>query len=468
MHPCSLLLATNFNSIHAVLIVVIVLLMVCSAFFSASETAFNSMNIIRIRNMAENKVKGARKALYIAEHSDKVLTTILVGNNLVNITSTTLCAFILSQLISNATVLNILNTVVMTIIILIVGEILPKALAKQNPEKTACRFSGIMYVLLKILTPLTCLFYWLQKACTRKKASEKNNVTVTEDELEIIIDTMEEEGVLKKDEADMLQGTFKIKEATAHDIMTHRVDVVFLNIDVTTQDIEKTFSEHQYSRMPVYKDNTDNVVGLLNIKDYFNAKIEHKKCELSSLMTKPLFTAENTNVDTLIKEMQKAKKHLAVVLDENGGVSGIVTMEDCLETVVGEIYDETDEDESAPMLVQSGDDEYDIDAEISVDDLFDRLEIENLPENPYQSLNSFLFELNEDIPEKGKIYEYFTIDEIIDDEGNLTQHKINMIFTVTKMENHRIKKVHLKIVYLSDDDKAGDDKNEKSEKTDAE
>lgn len=447
-HP-SMLLATQFNSVHGVLIAVIVILLTCSAFFSASEMAFSSMNFIRIRTMAENKVKGARKALYIAEHSDRVLTTILVGNNIVNILSTTLCAFILGDLLENAALINVLNTLVMTIIILITGEILPKALAKANPEKCACRFAGILYVFMKIAYIIVIPFYGLQKLFTKKSEKENNNITVTEDELESIIDTMEEEGVLEKDEAEIIQGTFKMKEATAHDIMTHRVDVVFLNIENTPEDVEKVFNEHQYSRMPVYQENTDNVVGILNIKDYFTAKIEGKSLKISDVMTVPLFMAENTNVDTIIKEMQQAKKHLAVVLDENGGVSGIVTMEDCVETIFGEIYDETDKDEVEPNMEQTGDDEYDLDAEISVEELFDRLQIEKLPENPYQSVNSFLFELSEEIAEIGKKYEYFTIDEIIDDEGNLTQHEIKMTFTVTKMDGRRIEKVNVKLVYLN-------------------
>ena len=447
-HP-SMLLATQFNAVHGVLIAVIVVLLIFSAFFSASEMAFSSMNLIRIRTMAENKVKGARKALYIAEHSDKVLTTILVGNNIVNILATTLCAFILGELLENPALINILNTVVMTIIILITGEILPKSLARINPEKTACRFSGIMVAFMKIIYVIVAPFYWLQKLFTKKHDKENNNITVTEDELESIIDTMEEEGVLEKEEADIIQGTFKMKEATAHDIMTHRVDVIFLNIDNTAEDVEKTFNEYQYSRMPVYQENTDNIVGVLYIKDFLKAKIEKKSLKISDIMTEPLFMAENTSVDTLIKEMQKAKKHLAVVLDENGGVSGIVTMEDCVETIFGEIYDETDEDESEPLFEQVGDDEYNLDAEITVDELFDRLQIEKLPENPYQSVNSFLFELSEDIAEIGKKYEYFTIDEIIDDEGNLTQHEIKMTFTVTKMDGRRIEKVNLKINYLN-------------------
>lgn len=464
-HP-SLLLAAQFTSVHGLLIAAIFILLICSAFFSASETAFSSMNAIRIRSMAENKVKGARKALYIAEHSDRVLTTILVGNNIVNILSTTICAYLLSQFIDNPTLLNVMNTVVMTIIILITGEILPKSIAKAQPEKYAVRIAGLMFILMKILFPIVICFYGLQKLCTRKQVAEKeSNVTVTEDELESIIDTMQEEGVLEDSETDIIQGAIKIKEVTAHDIMTHRVDVVFLDVKASAAEIEKKFIENQYSRMPVFSESTDNVVGVLNIKDYFSAKINNKNHSLKEMMHKPLFTAENTNVDTLIKEMQKAKKHLAIVLDENGGVSGVVTMEDCTETVFGEIYDETDQDEKEPVFEKVAEHEFNIDADIMVEDLFERLEIENIPENPYQSVNAFLFGLSEDVPEDGKVYEYFTIDEIIDDEGNLTEHKINMVFTVTKLVDHKIEMVNLKIVYLDEEEKEKQDKKE-SEKND--
>ncbi len=456
-----MLLAAQFTSVHAVLIAAIFVLLLCSSFFSASETAFSFMNVIRIRSMAENKVKGARKALYISEHSDRVLTTILVGNNIVNILSTTICAYLLSQFIDNATLLNVMNTVVMTIIILITGEILPKSIAKAQPEKFAVKIAGVMYFLMKVLFPIVICFYGLQKLFTKKKTLEnESNITVTEDELESIIDTMQEEGVLEDGESDIIQGAIKIKEVTAHDIMTHRVDVVFLDVKTSLEEVEKKFVENQYSRMPVYSESTDNVVGVLNIKDYFTAKIKGKQFQLKDLMHKPLFTAENTNVDTLIKEMQKAKKHLAVVLDENGGVSGIVTMEDCTETVFGEIYDETDQDEKEPVFEKIGENEYVIDPDISIEDLFEKLEVENLPENPYQTLNSFLFGLSEDVPENGTVYEHFTIDEIIDDEGNLTEHKINMVFTVTKLVDHKIEMVNLKIVYL---DEEGQGKSEPSE-----
>ena len=449
MDDPSLLLGASFSYVHGILIAAIVILLVGSAFFSMSETAYSSMNVIRVRSMAENKVKGARRALYIAEHSDRALTTILVGNNIVNILSTTLCAYILSSFITSATLYNILNTVVMTIIILIVGEILPKAYAKAHPELVAIKFSGFMYVFMKVSYPLVIAFYGLQKLFTKKKPDE-TNVTVTEDELENIIDTMEEEGVLEDNESDIIQGALKIKDVTVENIMTHRVDVVFLDIKASQKEIEETFTENKYSRIPIYKGTVDHVVGVLNIKDVFEAKMTGQKINIKELMSKPLFTAENTNVDTLIREMQKKRNHLAVVLDDNGGVSGIVTFEDCVEMVFGEIYDETDEDEKEPIFEKVGENEYKIDADISVEDLFEKLEIETLPENPYQTLNSFVFDLSEDVPSIGEKIIYDTIDEIIDDEGNLTRKNIRMIFTVTKLEDHRIEMVNLQIVNLDE------------------
>ena len=178
-----------------------------------------------------------------------------------------------------------------------------------------------------------------------------------------------------------------------------------------------------------------------------------KKIVIKNIMTKPLFTAENTNVDTLIREMQKKRSHMAVVLDDNGGVSGIVTFEDCVETVFGEIYDETDEDEKEPLFEKVGENEYKIDANVSVEDMFEKLGIETLPENPYQSVNSFVFDLSEDVPSIGEKVVYDTIDEIIDDEGNLTRNKIKMIFTVTKLQGHRIEMVNLQIVDANEEEK---------------
>ena len=201
-----LLKASTYSPAHIFMLVGIIVLLFCSAFFSSAETTFTSMNALRMRNFAENKVKGARKALYISEHYEMALTTILVGNNFVNILSTTLCAYLFGIYVTNPTVANLLNTVMMTIIILIFGEILPKCFAKTNPEKFALAFSGPLFVLMKVLYPIVIIFYGLQLLLTRKqRAKSKATPTVTEDELESIIDTMEEEGVIDHDNKEIIQ-----------------------------------------------------------------------------------------------------------------------------------------------------------------------------------------------------------------------------------------------------------------------
>lgn len=462
-----LLKASTYSPAHIFMLVGIIVLLFCSAFFSSAETTFTSMNALRMRNFAENKVKGARKALYISEHYEMALTTILVGNNFVNILSTTLCAYLFGIYVTNPTVANLLNTVVMTIIILIFGEILPKCFAKTNPEKFALAFSGPLFVLMKVLYPIVIIFYGLQLLLTRKqRAKNKATPTVTEDELESIIDTMEEEGVLEKDDADLIQGTIKIREVDAKDIMTHRVDVIFVEDTATDDEINNLFLEHKYSRLPVFSKTTDNIIGILNQKDYFFNLIENKKPSITDIITPATFISESTNVNSIIDIMKKERQHMVIVIDDQGGTSGIVTMEDCLETIVGEIYDESDDEEEAPTIETVQENEYNVDANVTVEEVFNQLKIEKMPEEKYVSIASFVLENYQGMPELGTIIEYPTVDEIIDDNGDFITKHINMIFTVTEFEEHRIKKLNLKIEYVNIEKEP--EKKEDEEKTDKE
>ncbi len=261
---------SNTVKVDIILSVVVIFLLICSAFFSSAETSFSSVNLLRMKTYAEEKRKGALKALYICEHYEKAIITILVGNNLVNIASTTICAYILSTTVLSPTLANLLNTVVMTIIILIFGEITPKCLAKLNPEKAALRYSNLLFFLMKLLTPLTFLFQKLQGAFKKNKDADKTP-TVTENELESIIDTMQEEGVIDQDNAQLLQGVFDLNEKTAYDVMTPRVDVIAVEQNETNENIKKVFVDTQYSRMPVYDEDIDHVVGILSQKDFFTA-----------------------------------------------------------------------------------------------------------------------------------------------------------------------------------------------------
>ena len=457
--PTGQLCAINLGGVSIWLFVVAILLICCSAYFSASEMAFTTVNQTRLRGLADNKVKGARKAVYITEHYDKTLSTILIGNNLVNIGTTTICAYIFSTLIANPTLANVLNTVIMTLIILTFGEILPKSMVKVEPLSFALKTSGIMFVIIKVLTPISWLFLKLQLLATRKaKETGSTAPTVTEGELESIIDTMEEEGVLDKDNAEIMQSVLDLEERTAYDIMTPRVDISAINIGASVKNAQDKFVETMFSRLPVYDKTIDKIIGVLNQKDLFKAMVEGGQVEIKNVMTKPLYINENMKVDDVIRLMQKTKKHMAVVLDEYGGTSGIVCMEDAIEEVVGEIYDEHDEVEPSDILKKKNDSEFVIDSEMDLQDLFDTLEIEHLPETDYTSVGGFLFELSEELPVQDKVITYKTIDERVVD-GLYVSVPVELQFTLSKVENNRIKEITVKVIDIApetDEEKKND------------
>jgi len=427
---------------------VLVVLLIMSAFFSASETAFSSVSVLRLKTYAEEKKNGAIKGLYIVEHFDKALVTILIGNNLVNIASTTICAYMLSLTVLNPTLANILNTVVMTIIILIFGEILPKCKTKYDPEKNALKYANILYFLMKVLTPVSILFLKLQAFLTKKDKISKEP-TITENELESIIDTMEEEGVIDSEDAELFQGVLDLSEKTAHDVMTPRVDIEGVRLDSTIEDIKNIFIETQYSRIPVYNEDIDHIVGILSQKDFFTALITTKNAEVSELMVKPLLLNEYMKINDIIRKMQQEKKHMAVIVDEFGGTAGIITLEDAIEQMVGKIYDEHDEVEVKESIADLGDDKYIIDADVSLGELFEKLEIEHLPQgSEHSSVGAFLFELAESVPYEGQTLTYNAVDEVVDENANYVTKIIEMNFKITSVEDNRIREISLETKHI--------------------
>ena len=458
--PTGQLCAITLGGVNIWLYILAIVLIGCSAYFSASELAFTTVNQIRLKNLADNKVRGARKAIYITEHYNKALSTILIGNNLVNIAVTTICAYIFSTLFSNPTVANVLNTVIMTLIILIFGEIMPKTIAKVDPQKFALRTSGIMYVLMKILTPLSFLFQNIQNVATKKAKNDADEEpTVTEGELESIIDTMEEEGVIDHDNANIMQGVLELPSRTAYDIMTPRVDVSAINYTESVKNIQDVFMDTMFSRLPVYDETIDKVIGVLNQKDFFKAMLSGEKIYVKKIMTEPLFINENMKVDDIIRKMQSSKKHMAIVLDEHGGTSGIVCMEDAIEEMVGEIYDEHDEEEKE-FCDKKNDNEYIVDPDMDLKDFFEMLEIEHLPDTTYTSVGGFLFDLSEELPTQGKVIVYKTIDERIEN-GVYVSVLVEIHFTLTKVEDNRIKEIFVKVVDVGS---ASEEKNKKESK----
>ena len=462
--PSMQLCALNFGDVSPWLYVACVLLIMCSAYFSASETAFSTVNQIRLRSLADNKVRGARKAIYITERYEKTLSTILIGNNLVNISVTTIAAYIFSTLISNPSLANVLNTVIMTILVLIFGEILPKTITKADPIKFTLATSGIMYFLMKILTPISWIFLKMQNFATKtvkSKSDKELTPTVTENELESIIDTMEEEGVINKDNAEIIQSVLEIQSRTAYDIMTPRVDVVAISYTDSVKKIQDVFIETMFSRLPVYDETIDKIIGVLNQKDFFKAMLSGQKIYIKKIMTEAFYINENMKVDDIIRAMQANKNHMAIVLDQHGGTSGIVCMEDAIEEMVGEIYDEHDNIEHKDVDVKS-EHEYVIDAEMDLKDLFDMLEIEHLPKTEYTSVGGFLFELSEELPVQDKVIVFKTIDERVVN-GEYESVLVEVHFTLSKVEDKRIKEITVKVIDCDDADKEAEEA-EKEEK----
>ena len=363
------------------------------------------------------------------------------------------------MLITDPSLANILNTVVMTIIVLIFGEILPKTTAKADPMKFALAFSTPLFILMKILTPISAIFLKMQGVATKsvkKNNSENHTPSVTEDELESIIDTMEEEGVIDKDNAEIIQGVLEIQSRTAYDIMTPRVDVIAINYTDSVKNIQDVFLDTMYSRLPVYDETIDKIIGVLNQKDFFKAMLSGEKIYIKKIMSEAFYINENMKVDDIIRAMQENKKHMAIVLDEHGGTSGIVCMEDAIEEMVGEIYDEHDSTEDQKEFCdKKNEHEYVVDPDMDLKDLFDMLQIEHLPETDYTSVGGFLFELTEELPVEGKVIVFKTVDERVID-GVYESILVEIHFTLSKVEDNRIKEIVVTVVDCDVADKEKD------------
>ncbi|MEC9484796.1 MAG: hemolysin family protein [Candidatus Izemoplasma sp.] len=425
------------------MLVFMVIFLMVSAFFSMSETIFSSVSPIRLRTYIEDGRKGSKKALWITENFDRTITTILVGNNLANIALATLSVSVFSVIFNgNETIVNVMNTVVMTIIILIFGEIIPKSFAKINADKLALLTSQILYVVIVVLKPITWIFIKIKNSILND--NREFLVSVTGNELVTIIDTMEEEGAIDQEEAQMLQSVLDLGEKRVGDIMTPRVDMVAIDIeDDTIDDVKALFFEHQFSRLPVFKESRDNIIGILHERDFFASIIQDKPLDIRKMMQRPMYVSKSMRVDTLIELLQRESLHLAVVSGEYGGTSGIVTMEDALEELVGEIYDEHDEIEEV-FISPIDENTYGINADIDIEDLFEDLDIGNPPETHYASLGGWLYDVMEEIPEVDETYTL--IQEIPNfDHDDDEPTYLTLKFVIKEMKERRISYVILTI-----------------------
>ncbi|MDD3957398.1 MAG: hemolysin family protein [Candidatus Izemoplasmatales bacterium] len=429
------------------LLVLMLVLIVTSALFSMTEMAYSAVGKVRLKTLIEQNVKGSKKAYWIVENFDRTLTTLLVGNNLANVALTTVSVLFFSGLLrslpNSDTLITIINTVVITIIVLIFGEILPKSLAKTHPERVSLFFSGLIYFLIKILTPITYPFRVLNRRVIRQDG--EGRPTVTESELETIIDTMEEEGSIDEEEADMLQKVLDLSEITVEEIMTPRVDMIAIDIQASVNQIRDIFFKSKFSRIPVYDGNSDNIIGILSERDFYTKLIKGQNINIKKLLRKAIFVPSTSKVDALIELLQMENSHIAIVIDEYGGVDGLVTMEDALEELVGEIYDEHDDVTEA--ILQKDENHYLINAEIDLKVLFEDLNLGETPLSDSTSLGGWLFEKFQDIPDVGEKYQYeLSVNQVYDELSELvSEDKEILTFTILKVKKRRIKSVLLKV-----------------------
>ena len=446
-------LVINFNP---TLLILMLSFLVISAFFSMTEMAFSSAGKLKLKTLVEKDVNGSKKALWIVDNFDRTLITLLVGNNIANIALTSIAFMFFSQLFVDLSaesadlVVGIMNTAVMTIIILIFGEILPKSMAKSHTEAINLRISGFVYFLIKLMTPLTYLFLVLNRK-VMSKVDTDTKVSVTESELETIIDTMEEEGSIDEEEADMLQKVLDLSDINVEEIMTPRVDMIAIELDDTIEVIKNLFFKNKFSRIPVYDDRIDNIIGVLSERDFYTKLIKGQKINLRTITRKPIFVPASSKVDALIELLQANNSHMAFVVDEYGGLDGIVTMEDALEELVGEIYDEHD-DVDEPIK-KMGEFTYIIDADYDVEDLFEDLELGEPPVSESVTIGGWLFEKFQDIPEIGeKIEQIIYYNQEYDDLSEIVKEDTAVLtFEVLDVKKRRIEEVLLTIQKIEDD-----------------
>lgn len=388
------------DSIDLSTIIIVLALLGCSAFFSSAETAYSSFNLLRIRSMAEEGNKNAKTVVSIASRFDKMLCTILVGNNVVNIGLSSLATVIATNIFGSSGVA--IATFAATLLILTFGEILPKSLAKEHSDKLVLVMAPAMKVLILLFTPVCAVFLYLKRMTSRGSQGEKPP-TITEQELHYMLDTIGEEGVLEEQEKDLVQSALDFDETTVQEILTPRVNLVALDIEDTAQEIIAVVTGERYSRMPVYDGNIDNIIGLVQSRDVLEEVIKGKELCLRHLMADVMFIHRTMKISKLLGEFQREKCHLAVVIDDYGGTLGIVTMEDVLEELVGEIWDE--DDEIITEIDELSENRYRVSGDMNIYEFFEAIDYEPKGfESSYNTMNGWALEKLEHIPEAGESF----------------------------------------------------------------
>lgn len=413
-------------------IISIVVLVIFSAYFSATETAFTSVNRIRIKNLANDGDKKAREVLDLTEKFDSMLSTILVGNNIVNIAMSAIATVLFMELypVYGATI----ATAVITVLVLIFGEISPKSLAKENPEKFAMFSAPFLKFFMVLLAPVNWIFGCWKKLLAKLFSADGVN-PITEDELLTIVEEAETEGGIDTDQSELIQNAIEFNDLEAWDVLTPRVDIKAIEIDETQDEIAELFLSTGFSRLPVYEDDLDNIVGVLNQKDFHNY-IRGTDTPVSEYVKPVIFVAGSMKIAQLLKRLQTVKTHIAIIVDEYGGTSGLVTMEDIIEELVGEIYDEHDA-AALQDIVQQQDGSYRVLCGTNIDKMFDYFDVEE--EIDATTVNGWVVLQIDKLPSVGDHFVY---------EADCKRFDV----TVTKADQRKALEINMTVTELEEEE----------------
>ncbi len=407
-------------------IVVLVILIALSGFFSSSETALTTVSKIKIRTMANEGDARAKMVQKVTGNTQKMLSAILIGNNVVNISASSIATVLFVDLFGNSGAG--IATGIMTLLVLIFGEITPKNMASRQALKLSLRVAGIIYAITVVLTPVIFVVNHICGFILKLTGADKDDkkAKMTEAEFRTIVDVGNESGAIENEEKDYINNLFDFSDTEVKELMIPRIDVTMINVNWSYAKVRSVFMKEMYTRIPVYDGDSDHVIGILNMKDLLKKK-DDEQFSLKSYLREPFFTYEFKNADELFNQMRKKRIHMAIVLDEFGSVSGIVTLEDLLEELVGDIQDEYDEREEKE-LTEDGPGEYTALGSMNLDDLSDELGLK-LESEDYDTIGGYLLGLFDHLPRKGESY----------------VSKDGVIFTASEVRHRRIEKVKIKI-----------------------
>ena len=416
-------------------IIAIIILICLSAFFSSSETAVTASNRLKIKAKAEDGDKRAKTALKLINEYDRTISTILVGNNIVNIVATSLATVLATSIWKLHGAL--IATVVMTVLVLVFGEILPKSLAKTNAEGMLLAIAKILRFITRVLLPISIIFAGVRAVVVRKDDSEEKKPSYTEDELKVIMDEVQDEGVLEEVERELAQNALDFDDIEVGEILTPRVNLIAVDIEKGVEKIKEAVLDEKYTRIPVYRESIDTIIGIINAKDFLSALVTNENVDIESLLQEPMYLPDTMKISAALSAMQKDKVQLAIVTDQYGGTAGIVTMEDILEELVGEIWDE--HDEVLQLIEPLSDISFRVNGNMDTGDMLDAIDFNGEEiESRYNTVGGWATEVLGKIPEPGEWFEHE-----------------NLRIEIEEVEDNRV--VFVKVEYTSSPEEEEDD-----------